>query len=162
MDALCYTPIGIIHTPHTDPGKTPVQPVFARGVRGEVELEPGFVEGLADLDGFSHVILIYHLHRAPAARLTVVPYLEDVPHGLFATRAPCRPNPIGLSVVRLDSIEGNVLVVDGVDMLDGSPLLDVKPYVPRFEETAGVRCGWLDRVDAATAERRGRREASGD
>ena len=152
-------PIGVIRTPHTDPGAAPIQPVFARGIPGRVEVFDEYAEGLRDLEGFSHVHLLYHLHRAPPARLTVKPYLEDVPRGVFATRAPCRPNGIGLSLVRLVAVAGCVLEVEDVDMLDGSPLLDIKPYVTRFDVRDGARCGWQDQVDDDTARRRGRRQS---
>ncbi len=120
-----------------------------------------FEDGLADLEGFSHLILLYHLHRTGGVKLRVTPFLEDVEHGVFATRAPCRPNPIGLSVVRLVRREGSVLHLADVDVLDGTPLLDVKPYVARFDRRDGVRSGWQDGVDEGTARSRGRRETGG-
>ena len=132
----------------------PIQPAGADGVRGTIELLPEFVEGLKDLDGFSHVTLLYHLHRARDARLTVVPFMDTVPRGVFATRAPRRPNPIGLSTVRLVGIEGNVLTIENVDMLDGTPLLDIKPYSPEFDARTDVRIGWLE---AARGRARGAR-----
>ena len=108
------------------------------------EVVAPFVEGLKDLDGFSHVILLYHLHAARSPALTVTPFLDTEPRGLFATRAPTRPNPIGLSVVELMRIEGNVLHVDGLDVLDGTPLLDLKPFVPEFDHRSDCRIGWLE------------------
>ena len=160
-DEISFRPIGVIHSPHTTPEKTPIQPVFATGVNGTVVVESDYEQGLADLDGFSHVWLIYLFHRAGAPRLTVKPYLEDVPHGVFATRAPCRPNPIGLSLVRLVRREGCTLHLEDVDMLDGTPLLDIKPYSSRFDVRADARCGWLDKIDHGTAHSRGRREFDG-
>jgi tRNA-Thr(GGU) m(6)t(6)A37 methyltransferase TsaA len=124
----------------------PIQPAGARGIRGTVELEPEFAAGLADLDGFSHVILLYHLHRSDGYRLEVVPFMGDKPHGVFATRAPRRPNPIGLSVVRLVGVKDNVMEIEDVDMLDGTPLLDIKPYVPEFETPQEFRRGWLEKA----------------
>ena len=115
----------------------------AVGVPGRIELDPEFTEGLADLDGFSHLILVYHLHLVTAARLTVTPFLDDRPHGIFATRSPARPNPIGLSTVRLVAINGSTIEVEDVDMVDGTPLLDIKPYVPAFDERHDVRVGWF-------------------
>lgn len=123
----------------------PIQPAGARGVRGKVELEPAYAEGLDDLEGFSHLYLIYHFHRSKGFKLKVKPFLEDVKRGLFATRAPARPNPVGLSVVRLVEIKGSVLVVEDLDVIDGTPLLDLKPFVPDFDVPRGeVRTGWLE------------------
>ena len=116
-----------------------------------------YADGLDDLDGFSHVYLIYHLHRAGAAKLRYKPILQDVEHGIFATRAPCRPNPIGLSVVELVRREANVLHIRGVDILDGTPILDIKPYSAKFDHIEARRSGWLDDVDDETALQRGRR-----
>ena len=138
-----YEPIGVIHSPHQEAAGTPIQPSRAEGVFGTVEVYPDFAPGLADLDGFSHVILLCHLHRAKPPELRVIPYLDTVPRGLFATRAPSRPNPIGLSVVRLIGIEGNVLSIEGIDMLNDTPVLDIKPYVGDFDRPEDVRYGWL-------------------
>ena len=121
----------------------PLQTVAARGVRGVVEIEEEFAGGLADVDGFSHLLLLTHLHRAPAWAPWVVPFLDDRPRGVFATRSPRRPNPIGLSIVRLERIEGRRVHVLDVDLLDGTPLLDLKPYVPRFDDRVGARIGWF-------------------
>ena len=142
-ERIIYEPIGVIRTPFPEPKGTPIQPRAARGVRGRVELFPRYAEGLCDLEGFSHVILIYHFHRAGPGRLRVRPFMDDREHGVFATRAPARPNPIGISVVRLLGIEGNVLHVADVDIVDETPLLDVKPYVPQFDAPSGARIGWL-------------------
>ena len=147
-------PIGTIRSPFTERAGMPIQPTGARGVRGTVELEPQYAEGLRDLDGFSHVILIYHFDRSRGYDLTVTPFLDTQPRGLFATRAPRRPNPIGLSVVALERIEGTVLHIEGVDVLDGTPLLDLKPYVPAFDAPTGCRTGWLEEADADPRERR--------
>ncbi len=142
-EPVTYRPIGIIRTPFLDTEGMPIQATAAVGVRGRIEIDAEFVEGLADLDGFSHLILVYHLHRVSAARLTVTPFLDDRPHGIFATRSPARPNPIGLSTVRLVAITGSTLEVEDVDMVDGTPLLDIKPYVPAFDERDEVRVGWF-------------------
>jgi tRNA-Thr(GGU) m(6)t(6)A37 methyltransferase TsaA len=139
-----YQPIGFVKSPHKRTSGTPIQPSRARGIRGTVEVRPEYAEALADLEGFSHVILLCHLHRSSGYRLKVIPYLDDQPRGLFATRAPCRPNPIGLSVVRLLEVNGASLNIEGVDLLDGTPVLDIKPYVPEFDERTEIRCGWLD------------------
>lgn len=139
-----YRPIGVIHTPHKKIEGMPIQPSRAAGVPGTVEVLTEFADGLADLDGFSHIILLYHFHRSRGHQLSVIPFLDDRARGLFATRAPRRPNPIGLSVVRLVGVEGNRLSVEDVDMLDGTPLLDIKPYVPEFDERSEISVGWLE------------------
>ncbi len=143
-----YSPIGIVHSPFTEQKGTPIQPSKAKGARGTVEVFPEYAEALTDLDGFSHIYLLCHLHRSEGFKLKVVPYLDTVPRGLFATRAPRRPNPIGLSLVDLIGIEGNVLTVKNIDMLDGTPVLDIKPYVDQFDERREVRTGWLARARA--------------
>jgi tRNA (adenine37-N6)-methyltransferase len=144
LDPISYQPIGVIRSPHKQPKGSPIQPSGARGVAGRAELRPELAPGLKDLAGFSHLILLYHCHRAGDAKLEVKPFLDGEAHGVFATRAPARPNPLGLSVVRLKSIEGNILHLEDVDILDGTPLLDLKPYVPDFDRPPGpVRTGWL-------------------
>ena len=142
-EPVTYRPIGIIRTPYVDTEGMPIQATAAVGVRGRIEIDAEFVEGLADLDGFSHLILVYHLHRMTAPRLTVTPFLDDRPHGIFATRSPARPNPIGISTVRLVGIDGTTISIEDVDMVDGTPLLDIKPYVPDFDERNDVRVGWF-------------------
>jgi tRNA-Thr(GGU) m(6)t(6)A37 methyltransferase TsaA len=127
MKKIQYRPIGIIHSPYITPIGTPIQPTGARGTKGEVEIYPEFVDGLDDLDGFSHVILIYHFHLSKQFSLKVKPFLDDEMHGLFATRAPARPNPIGISVVRLSGIDNGKLHVRDIDVVDQTPLLDLKP-----------------------------------
>ncbi|HQE93669.1 MAG TPA: tRNA (N6-threonylcarbamoyladenosine(37)-N6)-methyltransferase TrmO [Anaerolineae bacterium] len=143
-----YRPIGVLHTPFQDIAGMPIQPAGAAGVRGVAEVFSEFALGLQDLEGFSHVIVLYHFHRAPASRLLVTPFLDIEPRGVFATRAPARPNPIGLSVVRLLAREGNILHLENVDMLDGTPLLDLKPYIPAFDGGAADRVGWLEQAQA--------------
>ena len=141
---ISYRPIGVIHSPFTDIEGMPIQPTGAAGIRGTVEVFPEFAEGLKDLEGFSHIILLYHFHRVQGAKLVATPFMDSQPHGVFATRAPKRPNPIGLSIVRLLSIEKNVLHIENVDILDGTPLLDIKPYVPEFDQPRVDRVGWLE------------------
>jgi tRNA-Thr(GGU) m(6)t(6)A37 methyltransferase TsaA len=123
---------------------------MGRGIEGKIEIFEQYVRGLKDLDGFSHIILLFHLHKSKGYSLEVVPYLDDKKRGLFATRAPRRPSPIGLSVVRLKRIEGNVIYIEDIDMLDGTPLLDIKPYVPAFDDPQDIRIGWLEGKAAET------------
>jgi len=156
-ESIVYEPIGVIRSGHTKPEETPIQPVYSEGCQGRAEIFPEFAAGLRDLEGFSHIYLIYHMHKADAPRLVVKPFLQDVERGVFATRAPCRPNPIGLSIVKLVRCEGNILHLDGVDVLDGTPLLDIKPYTARFDRIENTRNGWQDEVDEETARLRGRR-----
>jgi tRNA-Thr(GGU) m(6)t(6)A37 methyltransferase TsaA len=153
--------IGAIRTPFREPAETPVQGALAADTEGTVELDPAYAEGLADVDGYSHLILLYAFDRCPTCRLTVTPYLDDTPRGLFATRAPCRPNPLGLTVVRLLRIEGLRLRVAGVDMLDGTPLLDIKPYVSRLDGPRETASGWLGRRLATLASGEGPPHADG-
>jgi tRNA-Thr(GGU) m(6)t(6)A37 methyltransferase TsaA len=141
---IIYFPIGIIRTPFQDPSGMPIQPSAAEGVKGSVVLDSEFEPGLQDLDGFSHLVLLYHFHRAGKTHLKVKPFLDGEKKGVFATRAPRRPNGIGLSVVRLLNIRDNVIEVQNVDMLDGTPLLDIKPYIPDFDQVDEVRIGWLE------------------
>jgi tRNA-Thr(GGU) m(6)t(6)A37 methyltransferase TsaA len=155
--AITYKPIGVIRSDHVAAQRTPIQPAYAKGCRGRAELLPEFGDGLRDLDGFSHLYLIYHFHRAGPVKLMVKPFLQDVERGVFSTRAPCRPNAIGLSIVELIGREGNTLHLDGLDILDGTPLLDIKPYTAKFDRIDTTRNGWQDVVDEETAGRRGRR-----
>lgn len=136
--------IGVIHTPFKKQDDMPIQPAGGAGVTGTVEVFDEFRAGLKDLGGFSHIILLYVFHRSEGFSLHVVPFMDTKPRGLFATRAPRRPNAIGLSVVQLDRIEDGILHFQNVDMLDGTPLLDIKPYVPEFDSYADVRIGWLE------------------
>ena len=145
MEEINYQPIGRIRSPHKEPQGTPIQPTAAEGVEGEIEVLPEYVEGLTDLDGFSHLILLYHFHLMKKVTLTATPFMEDKEHGIFAIRAPSRPNPIGLSIVRLLRIEGNILYITDVDIVDNTPLLDIKPYVPDFDKREGVQFGWLEK-----------------
>jgi tRNA (adenine37-N6)-methyltransferase len=154
---IAYQQIGVIRSEHIVQDQTPIQPVYTVGCKGRVEVFPKFAEGLRDLDGFSHIYLIYHFHRCGPPRLTVIPFLQDAERGLFSTRQSCRPNPIGLSIVELISREGNVLNINNVDILDGTPLLDIKPYTAKFDHINTARNGWQDEVDAETAQVRGRR-----
>lgn len=156
-NCIYYKPIGVIHSEHTVAEETPIQPAYAKGCRGLAEIFPEYEEGLRDLDGFSHVYVIYHFSLSESAKLIVKPFLQDVERGVFATRAPSRPNAIGLSIVELESREGNILYFNGVDILDSTPLLDIKPYITRFDCVQTLHNGWQDEVDEETARRRGQR-----
>jgi len=158
MHNINFEPIGVIHTPFPEPVGVPLQPVGAAGIEGRVELLPEYEEGLAGIEGFSHLILIYHLHRASGFDLTVTPFLDTEPHGIFATRSPRRPNGIGISVVRLLRVEGPTLYIEEVDIVDDTPLLDIKPYVPQFDSRSTDKIGWLaGKVQNAATARADRR-----
>ncbi|MFG0252971.1 MAG: tRNA (N6-threonylcarbamoyladenosine(37)-N6)-methyltransferase TrmO [Phycisphaerales bacterium JB038] len=150
-DPVTFHPIGVIHTPFLEQRGTPVQPAFAGGAEGTVELLPEYVPGLADLEGFERIWLLFHLDRGKEPALRVVPYRDTQERGLFATRAPARPNAIGLSCVRLLGVQGNILRIADVDMLDGSPLLDIKPYARVFDEHPTTNDGWLSRSQDVSA-----------
>ncbi len=143
MKNLTLQPIGTIHSPFNKPHGTPIQPAGAVGVSGKIILRPEFEEALQDLEGFSHIILLYYFHLSEGYTLKVKPFLDDTMRGLFATRAPRRPNPIGISVVPLERIEGRILFISNIDVVDGTPLLDIKPYVPEFDKTDEVKIGWV-------------------
>lgn len=134
-------PIGVIHSPFTEKDQTPIQPTRSQAI-GQVEVAQEFTEGLQDIEGLSHIILLYVFHQSVGYSLLVKPFLDDHQHGLFATRYPHRPNPIGISIVRLLSRRDNILEIEGVDVLDGTPLLDIKPYVPDFDVRSGAKVGW--------------------
>jgi len=141
---ITYSPIGIIHSPFTNISGMPIQPTGARAVRGTVEISEEYAEGLADLEGFSRIILIYAFHMCASCQLTVTPFLDTATHGIFATRAPCRPNAVGISIVKLVTVKGCEIIIEDVDVLDGTPLLDIKPYVPFFDCYPDEKSGWLD------------------
>jgi len=142
--SAAITPIGLIHTPFKHADGTPVQGIAGKRAEGIVEVLPDLIEGLRDLEGFDRLWLIYLFDRASEVRLVVRPYLDTTERGVFATRSPVRPNHIGISVVRLLHIEQNCLYIADVDMLDGTPLLDIKPYVPAFDSFDQSRAGWLN------------------
>ena len=138
-----YQTIGIIHTPFTRLEGMPIQPAGAKGVKGTIELKPEYIKGLKDIEGFSHIILIFHFHLSTGFSLEVIPFMDDKLHGVFTTKAPHRPNPIGLSTVRLIKVVKNILHIEDVDMINGTPLLDIKPFVPKFDNRICEKTGWL-------------------
>jgi len=142
--SIHYKPIGIIHSPFKEIKGTPIQPAGSGGIEGSVEVFPEYTQGLKDLEGFSHIILLYHFHLSGKPVLTVTPYMDSQERGVFATRSPRRPNPIGISVVRLVRIEGSIIHIQDVDIVDGTPLLDIKPYVPEFDVRTVQSIGWLE------------------
>ena len=145
MKEFIFKPIGIIHSPFKEPKGTPIQPTGAKDVEGTVTVFPEYSEGLKDLDGFSHIILLYCFHLSKGFSLKVKPFLDDEMHGVFSTRAPSRPNPIGLSIVQLNKIENAKLFIQGLDIVDGTPLLDIKPYVQDFDHRERTIKGWLEK-----------------
>ena len=143
IDKVIYRPIGIIHTGFRDKRDAPIQGIFAKDAKGDVEVFPEYAAGLKDIEGFSHLILVYHFHLADGYSLISKPFLEDEQHGIFSIRHFKRPNPIGLSVVRLEKVRGNKLEISDVDIMDGTPLLDIKPFMPRFDNRPDAKSGWL-------------------
>ncbi|MFW5977736.1 MAG: tRNA (N6-threonylcarbamoyladenosine(37)-N6)-methyltransferase TrmO [Halohasta sp.] len=154
-DQFSYEPIGVIRTPFESPDGMPIQPIGDAAVEGTVELEKAYADGLEDLDGFTHCILLYHFHASDdAAPLEVEPFLDDERRGVFATRAPQRPNPIGLSVVEVESITDETVTVNGIDVVDRTPLLDIKPFVPEFDVPSDVDTGWLTASESTIRSKR--------
>ena len=143
MQPINFYPIGIIHTPYHSIEDMPIQGTGGNGVRATIDIYPEFSAGLKDLEGFSHIILLYHLHLVKKHSLSVKPFMDNQEHGIFATRSPVRPNPIGMTVVRLTEIRDNLLIVEGIDMIDQTPLLDIKPFLPMIDDIQGLRLGWL-------------------
>jgi len=145
MQQIVMHPIGIIHSPYEQAAPVPIQGIFKSDARACIELKTKYAEGLKDLDGFSHAIILYYFHLSRREQMLARPYLEENSHGIFAIRGPHRPNHIGLSVVKIEKIEANKLYFTQVDMLDGTPVLDIKPYVKYFDNRDEVKCGWLDK-----------------
>jgi len=145
MDSILIQPIGIIHTPYSDIKNMPIQPIAATGIKGYIELLPEYAEGLKDMEGFSHITLVYHFHKINGYDLITIPFMDDKPHGIFACKAPKRPNAIGISTVLLLGIDGNIIHIEQVDMLDGTPLIDIKPFYPRYDNRENVTTGWLEK-----------------
>jgi len=141
-----FNPIGVIHSPFKQIAGIPIQTAFSKEGEGTVEIFPKFRNGLKDLEGFSHIILLYHFHKSKGHHLLCRPFLDDLERGLFATRAPRRPNPIGLSIVRLNQITDTILSVSSLDILDGTPLIDIKPYIPRFDAPKALKVGWFEKA----------------
>jgi tRNA (adenine37-N6)-methyltransferase len=145
MNQITYHPIGIVHSPFRIPEGTPIQAAAAKDICATIEIFPEFIPGLKDLDGFSHIIVFFHIHLATHKSLLVTPFLDTESHGVFATRSPGRPNAIGMSVVELEKIKNDRLFVKSIDILDGSPVLDIKPYIPQFDVFETSKNGWLEK-----------------
>lgn len=145
MDLITIQPIGTIHTPHTNVMNMPIQPIAADGIKGYIELLPEYVAGLKDIEGFSHITLIYRFHKINGFELEVIPFMDNESRGIFATKAPKRPNAIGISTVKLIRVDNNILHIEQVDMLDGTPLIDIKPFYPRYDNRQEVKIGWLEK-----------------
>ena len=145
MREITYHAIGIVHSHFTAPEGTPIQPAAGKDVQATIEIFPDYVKGLIDLNGFSHIYVLFHMHLAKSKSLLVTPFLDTEQHGVFATRSPGRPNPIGLSVVQLEKIESNILHVKNIDIIDGSPVLDIKPYIPAFDVHEVYSSGWFEK-----------------
>jgi len=143
MAQITFHSIGTIHTPFISTDNMPIQGTGGKGIRAIIEIYPEFTAGLKDLDGFSHIILLYHLHLVEKSALIVKPFMDDEQRGIFATRSPVRPNPIGMTTVRLVEIKNNLLIVEDIDMMDQSPLLDIKPCLPMIDDIQGLKLGWL-------------------
>ncbi|HCC70959.1 MAG TPA: tRNA (N6-threonylcarbamoyladenosine(37)-N6)-methyltransferase TrmO [Bacteroidales bacterium] len=146
MVKFTFKPVGFIKTQNREPNGTPIQAAYARDCTGKAEILPEYIPGLKDLEGFSHIILIYVFdrYRPGEYKLHVKPYLDNKKRGVFATRAPKRPNNIGFSIVKVDQIKNNMIFFSGADMLDNTPILDIKPYVPEFDNDEKFRIGWLE------------------
>ncbi len=153
MSAITYTPIGVVHSPFKEPKNVPIQASVSKDTEGTIEIYPQYTQGLSDLEGFSHILVFYHFHLAKFSSLTVKPFLDDKTHGVFATRSPARPNRLGISALRLTKREANILHVADLDILDASPVLDVKPFVPEFDCRQPTSVGWfstqLHKLEAA-------------
>jgi len=139
-----FKSIGVVHSPYKTVENMPIQSSASKDVEAEIEVFDKYKEGLSDLEGFSHIYVIFFLNMVKEPKLKVVPFLDTVERGIFATRSPARPNPVGLSLVELISVNDNIIKIRGVDMLDGSPVIDIKPYVPDFEKSENVRKGWFE------------------
>jgi tRNA-Thr(GGU) m(6)t(6)A37 methyltransferase TsaA len=150
---ITLDPIGIIHSPFTELENMPIQPAGAKEIIGTLEILPQYAEGLADLGGFSHLYLLYLFHRAQRTALTVIPFLDTVERGVFATRSPLRPNHLGISIVELLEVRGNEVRVRGVDILDNTPLLDIKPYIANFDQVGNSSSGWMKAGRREVAEK---------
>jgi len=147
-------PIGIIQTPYNTLEQMPIQPKGAKGVIASIKINDEYVMGLKDLNGFSHIYLIYHFHQTTRSELEVIPFMDTTKRGVFATRSPLRPSHIGLSITELVSIDDNIVTIKGIDVLNGTPLLDIKPYIPQFDGVKKIKTGWMNKKESEVADTR--------
>jgi tRNA-Thr(GGU) m(6)t(6)A37 methyltransferase TsaA len=147
-------PIGTIQTPYTSLEQMPIQPKGAKDVTAFLNIKREYTQGLKDLEGFSHIYLIYHFHQTKHSSLEVIPFMDTVNRGVFSTRSPLRPSHIGMSITELVSINDNIVTIRGIDVLDGTPLLDIKPYIPQFDSVNDVRTGWMNKKESEVQETR--------
>lgn len=149
---ILLNPIGIIYTPFDNVKDMPIQPLAANGITGRIEIFPEYLDGLMDLEGFSHISLIYHFHKIEGYSLKVKPFMDIEEHGIFATRSPKRPNAIGISTVKLVHIEKNILHIEMVDILNNTPLIDIKPFFSKFDNRIDTKSGWLEKQQHISIE----------
>ena len=154
MTEIIYKSIGLVKTPFSSREGMPIQPTGAKGIKGEIEIFHEFADGLKDLDGFSHIILIYHFNLSDGFKLQVKPFMDDKIHGVFSTRAPKRPNSIGFSVVKLNKMVDNILYIENIDVIDGTPLLDIKPFIPEVDGPKAEKLGWLEGKSSKMREKK--------
>ena len=149
-----YNPIGYVHSPIKTVEDAPIQSIGAKNIKGYIELDYSLKDGLKDLDGFSHIIVLYHFHKSKEAKLLCKPFLDDIEHGIFAIRGPNRPNAIGISIVSIIKIQENIIYIENADMLDGTPVLDIKPYVHEFDSFENTKSGWIEKIGRASCRER--------
>jgi tRNA-Thr(GGU) m(6)t(6)A37 methyltransferase TsaA len=146
MEPIQYKPVGIIHSPHKEIQGMPIQPIGAKGIKGSLTVFPEFEKCLTDIEGFSHLILLYHFHKITHWEPEVLPFMDTQKHGIFATRAPARPNPIGVSIVKLINRMDNILNIEEVDILDGTPVIDIKPFYGLYDNRDEYSSGWIENL----------------
>lgn len=144
---MIIEPIGMIYTPFKELENMPIQPKGASNTIGKLIIDQKYADGLKDLDGFSHIYLIYHFHKANRTELVTTPFMDSVPRGIFSTRSPLRPSHIGISITKIISIQDNIVTIEGIDILNETPLIDIKPYIPEFESVVDVKTGWMNKND---------------
>jgi tRNA-Thr(GGU) m(6)t(6)A37 methyltransferase TsaA len=154
MEDIVFKPIGYVKSPHINAKGSPIQSSVAKGHKGTVVVYEEYKDGLKDLEGFSHIILLYHFHLIKDVKLFAIPFMDNVARGIFAIRSPARPNPIGLSVLEIESIEGNLINVKNIDVLNNTPVIDIKPYVPQFDSVFDAKIGWMESKISSAKDKR--------
>jgi len=145
---MILEPIGLIHTPYTQLKQMPIQAKGAADTNATLEIDALYQEGLKDLEGFSHIYIFYHFHKATRIELEVTPFMDTKKRGVFATRSPLRPSHMGMSITQIISVCDNIVTIQGIDVLDGTPLIDIKPYIPQFDSVSRVKTGWMDKDES--------------